>query len=393
LNGLFTRLAFTGFGPFALLPHVAPPPLAVVQGKRPSRLRDKIRQQTPRRPGVYGMIDRAGELLYVGKAKCLRSRLLSYFRPKSRDPKAGRILQHTRTIVWEPAPSEFAALLRELELIRRWQPRCNVHGQPRRYRRTYLCVGRQPAPHVFLAAKPPATAKRIFGPVPAGEKARSAARRLNDLFQLRDCPKAQEMVFADQQELFPMVRAPGCLRHEIGQCLAPCAAVCSRTDYKVQVRGVTAFLEGRDAGPLQVLENQMLEASAALSFERAAALRDRLEVLQWLDGHLQRLRDAAKQAFVYAPLSFDGLPLWYLIQEGRVQGVTLAPVDETTGFQANALLNRVYGKKREETTTLTVDEIDGVLLVSAWFRRHAMERERTLSPELAMREASLQPCL
>ena len=58
-----------------------------------------------------------------GKAKCLRSRLLSYLRPRSRDPKAGRILENTRLLVWEPASSEFAALLRELELIRRWQPR------------------------------------------------------------------------------------------------------------------------------------------------------------------------------------------------------------------------------------------------------------------------------
>jgi len=156
---------------------------------------------------------------------------------------------------------------------------------------------------------------------------------------------------------------------------------------------VTAFLEGRDAGSLQVLKNQMLEASAALAYERAAALRDKLEVLQWLDGHLQRLRDAAKQAFVYAPPSFDGSPLWYLIAEGRVQGVTLAPMDEATRFQANALLNRVYGKKREETTSPTVDEIDGVLLVSAWFRRHALERERTLPPEQALHAVSPQPHL
>src|SRR5206468_7403517 len=140
------------------------------------------------------MIDKPGELLYVGKAKCLRARLLSYFRTRSRDPKAGRILQHARSIAWEIVPSEFAALLRELELIRRWQPRFNVKGQPRRRRRTYLCLGRRPAPHAFLSARPPATALVRFGPVPAGHRAGEAVRRVNDWFRLRDCPQAQPMV-------------------------------------------------------------------------------------------------------------------------------------------------------------------------------------------------------
>jgi excinuclease ABC subunit C len=376
LKGLFSRLAFTGFGPLAFSPFAAPA-LTVVNARRPARLRDKVRTSGPRRPGVYGMVDAAGELIYVGKAKCLRSRLLSYFRPNSRDPKAGRILEHTRTIVWEPAPSEFAALLRELELIRRWQPRCNVHGQPRRYRRTYLCVGRPPAPYVFLAARPPATAKFAFGPVPGGETAREAARRLNDWFGLRDCPQAQPMVFADQRELFPVLRSPGCLRHEIGQCLAPCAAVCSRAEYKAQVRDVLSFLAGRDPAPLTALERQMSEASAALAFERAAALRDKLDVLHWLDGHLERVRDAARQSFVYPVPGHDGPALWYLIDQGRVQGVAAAD-------EARPAITAVYGRRRERTAPPTVDEIDEVLLVAAWFRRHAAERERTFSPEQAL---------
>ena len=84
------------------------PPVAVaIRGRRPSRLREQVRSACPRLPGVYGMVDRRGELIYVGKAKCLRSRLLSYFRPKSRDPKAGKILRHTRRLLWEPGFSEF----------------------------------------------------------------------------------------------------------------------------------------------------------------------------------------------------------------------------------------------------------------------------------------------
>ena len=229
---------------------VAAPPLEAIHGHRPSRLREKVRKRCPRKPGVYGMVDASGELIYVGKAKCLRSRLLSYFRPNSRDPKAGRIIENTFVIAWELATSEFAALLRELELIRRWQPRFNVQGQPRRRQRIYVCVGRKPAPYLFTAARPPRTARHIFGPVPAGDKVREAVRRVNDWFRLRDCPQAQEMLFADQSELFPLERTPGCIRHEIGQCLGPCAAACSRGAYTDAVGSALAFLEGHDAAPL-----------------------------------------------------------------------------------------------------------------------------------------------
>src|SRR5260370_35839357 len=130
VSGVFSCRAFAGFGPQGFQPARRTPPLCHVRGRRPSRLRAGVRAQCPRRPGVYGMLGERGELIYVGKAKCLRARLLSYFRRGSRDPKAGRILEHTQALVWELAASEFAALLRELELIQRWQPRFNVQGQP-----------------------------------------------------------------------------------------------------------------------------------------------------------------------------------------------------------------------------------------------------------------------
>lgn len=380
-KGLFSRLAFTGFGPATLLPR--PPALCGVGAKRPGRLREKVRRDCPRRPGVYGMVDPAGELVYVGKAKCLRSRLLSYFRRNSRDPKAGRILESTRLIVWEYAHGEFAALLRELELIRRWQPRFNVQGQPTRRRRGYVCVGRQPAPYAFLAGKPPSTALAAYGPVPAGVTAREAVRRINDWYRLRDCPQAQEMVFADQNELFPMVRAPGCIRHEIAACVAPCAAACTRADYSGQVKAARRFLDGDDPEPLRQLEREMSAASAEMAFERAAVLRDKLAALKWLHDHLARLREASRQSFVYPVTGHEGEEHWYLIHGGRVRAALPVPVSAEERRAAGAALGGVYhGGKL--SGPLSPEEVDGVLLVSAWFRRHAEERTRVLMPEAAL---------
>src|SRR5437879_6200850 len=127
---LFPAEPFEGFGPSRFRPAEEAVVGQRLTGKRASRLGRGVREHAPKQPGVYGMLDDRGRVVYIGKAKNLRSRLLSYFRVNSRDPKAGRIIQHTRVLVWEQASDEFAALLRELELIQRFRPRFNVLGQP-----------------------------------------------------------------------------------------------------------------------------------------------------------------------------------------------------------------------------------------------------------------------
>ena len=364
MKGLFTREDFSGFGPDRLC--ACARPLTTVQGQRPGRLRVQVRTQCPRLPGVYGMLDEAGELVYVGKAKCLRTRLLSYFRRRGRDRRARRIATAARTLVWEVLPNEFAALLRELELIRRWRPRFNVQGQPRRQRRTYVCLGRRPAAYIFLAPKPAATAVAAFGPVPDGDKASAAVRRLNDWFQLRDCPQAQELIWAEQRELFPVLRAAACLRYEFGHCLGPCTGASSRADYRAKVRAALAFLAGENTAPLETLRRDMEQASATLAFERAGVLRDRLEALEWLTRHLGRLRRAAAHSFVYPVLGYDGSEIWYLIRQGRVLATLPRPMDAAARVEATATLADVFAE--ENHGPLPAEETDGVFLVASWFQ-------------------------
>jgi excinuclease ABC subunit C len=381
---LFDPGRFDGFGPRAWGPDRTPPPHQQITGKHRRELRTQLRVLGPRSPGVYGMVDGNGELIYVGKAKGLRARLLTYFQAVSRGKKGARIIGRTRSILWEVCPSEFAALLRELELIRRWRPRYNVQGQPLRYQKAFVCVGRNPAPYVFLTRHPPGTALATYGPVPAGRRAQAAICRLNDLFQLRDCPQAQEMVFPEQGELFPVQRPAGCLRFEIGSCLGPCTGSCPRSMYTDKVRAARSFLAGTDLGPMKELAKAMADASAAQQFERAGVLRDKLEVLTWLTTRLERLRHArAMMSFVYPVTGGNGHTVWYLIHAGRTVQAVEAPRCPDAARRARAALRSVF-EGRCANLLESHEHVDGMMLVMAWFRKFPKELKKTLTPEQAL---------
>lgn len=380
MDRLFAARAFSDFGPSRLA--VLAPRLCAIAGPRSSALRRQVREQCPKLPGVYGMVDVNGELIYVGKAKSLRGRLLSYFRPRSRDPKAGRILRHAVRIVWEVAACEFAALHRELELIRRWRPRCNVLGQPGGWRYTYVCLGRAPAPYLFLTRRPPKAMLAQFGPVRAGRRASEAVRRLNDWFGLRDCPRSQEMVFAEDLALFPAARSAGCIRHEIGTCLGPCAGLCTQSAYDTRVRQARAFLDGRDTMLLKGLQCDMIEAARAQAYERAAVLRDKLDALHWLHRQLEQLRELRQDgSFIYPVKSPSGLAIWYLIRDGCTVAALPAPQNPESRKQAAKVIETVY---RQHHFNPTPEQIESVLLVAAWFRKFPKERRKTMNPAAAM---------
>lgn len=378
---LFTRTAFTGFGPSRLCPELHKPLTQHATGRSTAFLRRAVAENAPKLPGIYGMIDARRQLIYVGKAKSLRTRLLSYFRAKSRDVKAGRIIEQTRVLVWEVQPTEFAALLRELELIRRHRPRFNVVGQPGRQRFSYLCIGRDPAPYAYAARRPTGKEVALYGPVPGTGRAAEAARRLNDYYRLRDCSQKQPMHFADQATLFSIERTAGCLRYEIATCLGPCVGAPTRATYAAAVRRVQQFLEGRDTAPLVDLAQAMTGAATAMQFERAAALRDKLADLRWLADHLGWLRQARQQnSFIYPLAGHDGAVWWYYIHKGRVWAVAAAPTDAASRSAAHARIDAIYAARGTVGGPLPADEVDSILLVAGWFRKHGSERARLLTP-------------
>jgi excinuclease ABC subunit C len=388
---LFPANLFDGFGPSRFRPSDEAVVGRQFRGKRASLLRKQVRSHAPRTPGVYGMINERGRLIYVGKAKNLRARLLSYFREGSRDEKAGRIIQRTRVLCWEQTGDELAALLRELELIQTLRPKFNVLGIPGLRRHHYLCVGKSPAPHVFVTNKPTGAELGVYGPLVVRTMSEDAARRLNDWFKLRDCPRTVPLAFSDQPELFPQDRSAKCLRFELGTCAAPCAAACSRKDYSAGVRAAKAFLDGRDRTILAKLKQRMEEAAGRLEFEKATALRDRLQALEWLDARLALLRQArTKNSFVYPLAGHDGRVRWYLIHRGQVRAVCFTPATDEEKSRATALLTAAFAGG-PESPILSGGAVDSVLLVVSWFRRNAGESAKLMKHAQAAERCLCSP--
>lgn len=354
---------------------------------RRARLRDKFKKSCPQVPGVYGMIDKHGDLIYVGKSKQLRSRVMSYFADSHRKEKGGRIIAGARAIQWETQPSEFASLLREQQLIRKFSPRWNVQGVPKRQRPVYLCLGRNPATF-FVAAKPPAASASLVaieGPFYGVGRMRLAVDTLNKTFGLRDCSNKQVFHFQDQLDLFDMQYRPGCLRLETGTCLGPCAAACTRTDYGVAVNAAQSFMEGFNHEPLVVTRDAFERAMQNQQYELAGRFHATIKSLEYIDRKLSLLSSARRtHTFVYDVPGYDGRNRWYFIRHGEVADVVIAPRDKTDHRRIKPQINR--WRKISKTT---ISRGDGdyphtLSVVAPWFRRNKNEMQQTFAVESAI---------
>ncbi len=369
----------TGFGPNPFSADEAAEMLEV-HGARSRVLKEGVQLRCENAPGVYGLLDEHGILFYVGKSKSLRTRLLSYFSPKLRNQKPGRLIRLARSILWETAPSEFAALLRELQLIQYWRPRCNIKDKPHAGRSTFICLGRPDAPGILLAAKPAASMLATFGPVWPSRRLTRAVEALNRLFLLRDCPNSQAMTFADQAKLFAKEDRPGCLRLDLQTCLGPCIAACSQKSYFKNVTRARRFLEGSDEAPLADLARRMEQVAIQRQYELAARLRDDLTAICFLQDRLNRLRAAqAEYHFVYPVSATSEETLWYLIRGGRVAAVTKPPVDFQAAKVVLELLDGMFSPGLIPAD-LTAQRPDTQLLVMGWFQQNPEEMATTLSP-------------
>jgi excinuclease ABC subunit C len=351
----------------------APLPAADLDG-----LRARVKALAENRPAVYRMLDATGRILYVGKAKRLRTRLLCYFRASYPDDKAARILHAASDITWDYVPSEFAAYLNELRQIRRYRPYFNHRGNMTR-RSVLIKISNESAPRVYAGSNASRDDAGCYGPFRSLARTHEAVRALNDLLGLRDCAARMPMVFAGQVDLFDRAHQAGCMRHEFGFCAGPCAGFVAELEYHRRVETAAAFLEGRSLTPIDRVVRAMQEASTAGAFELAARWRERFEQLEWLLAATSRARTARDLlTFVYRDPGVYGDDRVYLIRQGVVRSWCPDPSTPIEREAFRAVVADEAGRPQASTGPLPLEYIDEILLLTGWFRAHPDALRRTV---------------
>jgi excinuclease ABC subunit C len=344
-------------------------------------LRRRIRTLAERRPGIYRMLDASGRVLYVGKAKQLRARLLSYFLAKYPADKGARILHAASDVTWEYASSEFAAHLAELREIRKCRPPYNV--QMNRTRSVvFVGVAEGPAPKLSCTRHPARDQVRYYGPLPSPARTALAIRVLNDLLGLRDCADRMPMAFAEQGDLFDAPRQAACARYDFGTCSGPCAALVTERDYRERVSAAAAFLEGTAIAPVDRIVAGMMSAADRGEFEAAARWRERFEALEWLLAATTRARASRELlSFVYRDPGLHGDDKAYLIRRGSVRACYPWPATPIEHEAFRGVVAAEQSRDPEPVAPLAAGAIDEMLLIMSWFRRHPEALRRTTKIE------------
>jgi excinuclease ABC subunit C len=253
-------------------------------------------KQFPTTPGVYLMKDAQGLVIYVGKAKNLRSRASHYFtQAAAEDRRTADLVRAIADIDFLPADTEVDALLLEARLIKDIQPRFNVDLKDNKSF-PYLQIRiREEFPRVEFTRTPRRRGVKLYGPFTSAKSLRAAIQVLQRIFKFRTCS-------LDIKEDDPRWRwFRPCILHNIRQCTAPCNFRVTKEDYRKQIRALRMVLAGKKERLIAEMEREMQEASAALQFEKAARLRDDVQALRSLSLRGDVDRDVQPEVFQLDP--------------------------------------------------------------------------------------------
>src|SRR5581483_11812345 len=238
---------------------------------------DKVKT-FPATPGVYLMKDAQGRVLYIGKAKNLRARAGSYFQKTAvGDRRIKDWIGEVVDIDCLVTDSEVDALLMEARLIKDIQPKHNADlKDDKSFPYLQITTG-EDFPRVNFTREPLDRGVKLYGPFPRAKGLRGAIQVLQKIFKFRTC----SLEIEEDDPRWRWFRP--CLLHSIDQCTAPCNLRIDSATYKTDIRRLRLFLDGKKDVVLNELEEEMLEASKSLQFEKAARLRDEIKALRTLN--------------------------------------------------------------------------------------------------------------
>ncbi len=244
----------------------------MAEPKKSSAVEEKL-QNLPNQPGVYLYRNEKGRVIYVGKAKNLRSRVRSYFQDsRNLAPRTVLLVQQIRDLDTIIVDSEVEALILEANLIKEHRPRYNVFlKDDKSY--PYIRITHEPFPQVFVTRRIVQDGSKYLGPYTDVKHLRHIVKTVRKIFPIRSCK------FFLNDEVIAARKVKLCLDYHIHRCQGPCEGLVSQVEYNRMIRQVEQFLRGKTRELLSELETRMKQEAEKMNFEEAARIRDQAKMI------------------------------------------------------------------------------------------------------------------
>jgi DNA polymerase III epsilon subunit family exonuclease len=321
-------------------------------------------RDVPHAPGVYIMRDADDRVLYVGKAKDLRKRVMSYYsQPLGYTRKLDGLLETLARIDVEVVGTELEALILESQLIRRYRPRFNtVQRNVEQYVYVKIDIS-NPWPRIVVSRDRSADGAVYFGPFKSSSRAREAVDLINDVLPLRTCRRS----FADKRSY-----GSPCLELSLHRCAGPCVGRADPEVYRGMIGDVLAFFRGDTSRIIAHLHAKLEETVKTLDFERAARLRDRIRRAEFLAGEQTVLDSAARygHALLVLPGTAPDLrEVWYLLRGRRWAQLTVQ--DGAGPEDLYERLTPIFARASAAFDAFVPDHhaVDEMSILDRWMRR------------------------
>ena len=303
---------------------------------------DKDRlKQIPKKPGVYFFKDTSSHILYIGKAKELRTRVRSYFQ-KNRHQSAKNIsmIKKIRDVDWIVVSSEVEALLTEANLIKKYQPFYNVNLRDDKSF-PYIRITKEPYPRVFITRTIVKDGSRYFGPYTDVIYLRRTLKAIRAIFPIRSCD------FFIDDDVIEKKKISLCLDYHIKKCEGPCEGMVSEQIYGEMISNVIKFLNGRTNDIENSITEKMNNASRDLRFEDAGVFRDQLTAIKDFRERQRKVSADFKDRDIFALATDEdyGIAVVVRIRNGRINSrekLSLRNLDSSEESIFETILTRFY---------------------------------------------------
>src|SRR5215813_2185346 len=332
----------------------------------------------PERPGVYLYKDAKAQVVYVGKAASLRSRVRSYFHEsRPRDAKTDALVRQIADLEYIVTDNELEALMLEANLVRKHRPRYNIILRDDKHYPFLKLTTNEPFPRLLVARRVQSDGASYFGPFYPATAMRETLRLTRQLFPLRTC----------SIEIDGTLPRP-CIQYAIHRCNAPCTGWETREGYAQTARDVQRFLEGKNDDLALTLTRQMEEAAAELKFERATVLRDQIQSLNKVRERQKIIStdDVDQDVVGVVRQGNDACVELFFVRKGRLVGQEPFFFDKVAGWSdgeiLSAFVRQFYGKSvAPATEVLLSEELPEAELTAEWLSALAERRVQVHAPQ------------